>query len=83
MKQFLSSDNWSQFVELARDPKSDWANDLAGLDHPAHKLLVYYKETGVPVVPTPESIPWNQGKREAALARGCAVTNLLWNILIS
>ena len=34
-------------------------------------LTCYYKEAGVPVVPTPESIPWNQGKRDAALARGC------------
>ena len=30
-----------------------------------------YKEAEVPVVPTPERIPWNQGKRDTALARGC------------
>ena len=69
--QFLSSDNWTNFVESARDPKSDWADDISSLDHPAAELLSYYKEAGVPVVPTPESIPWNQGKRDAALARGC------------
>ena len=57
--QFLSSDDWSQFVESARDPKSDWANDIGSLDHPAAELSSYYKEAGVPVVPTPESIPWN------------------------
>ena len=69
--QFLSSDDWSQFVESARDPKSDWANDIDSLDHPAAELLSYYKEAGVPVVPTPESIPCNQGKKNTALARGC------------
>ena len=77
--QFLSSEDWTQFVESARDPKSDWADDLAGLDHPAAELLSYYKEAGVPVVPTPESIPWNQGKREAALARGCHKSALEYN----
>ena len=41
VNQFLSSDNWSQFVESARDPKSDWTDDLDGLDHPATKLLSY------------------------------------------
>ena len=68
VNQFLSSEDWTQFVESARDPKSDWANDLSGLDHLAAELLSYYKKAGIPVVPTPESTPWNQGKREAALA---------------
>ena len=68
VNQFLSSDNWSQFVESVRDQKSDWADDFAGLDHPAAELLSYDKKAGVPVVPTPESTLWNQGKREAALA---------------
>ena len=60
--QFLASDDWSQFVESAHDPRKDWPDDLGSLDHPATDLLSYYKETGVPVVPTPESIPGNQGK---------------------
>ena len=55
--QFLSSEDWTHFVESARNSKSDWADDLADLDHPAAELLSYYKEAGVPVVPKPESIP--------------------------
>ena len=55
--QFLSSAGWTQFVESARDPKSDWADDIDSLDHPAAELLSYYKEAGVPIVPTLESIP--------------------------
>ena len=66
--QFLASEDWSQFVESARDPRSDWADDVGNLDHPAADLLSYYKTAGVSVVPTPDSTPWNQGKREAALA---------------
>ena len=44
--QFLASEDWSQFVESARDPRSDWADDLGSLDHPAADLLSYYKEAG-------------------------------------
>ena len=68
--QFLSSKNQAQFVESARDPIGNWAKDLADINHPAVELLSYYKEEGVPVVPTPESVPWTQGQKEATLARG-------------
>ena len=59
--QFLSSKNWSQFVESACNPIGDWDKDMADINHSAAKLLSFYKEEGVPVVPTPESVPWSQG----------------------
>ena len=57
---------WRQFVEQRRS-RSDFAS-LNKVDHPAQRLLKFYKERGAPVKMVTK--PWSQDQISAALARG-------------
>ena len=57
---------WRQFVEQRRS-RSDFAS-LNKVDHPAQRLLKFYKERGAPVKMATK--PWSQDQISAALARG-------------
>ena len=66
-KEYSQANNWNDFFNSQMDARGDWA-DVGGLDHPAARLLKYYKDKGVPVAM--KATRWNNARKQAALARG-------------
>ena len=67
----FASENCSQFVELACDSKGGLAEAISKIELHVAAPFALYKESCVPVAPTPDSIPLTHRKREEALAQGC------------
>ena len=71
VEQFLASENWAKFFEVASDPNGDWTAGISMINHQVAELISLYKESCVPVVSIDNALPWMQGRQEATVARGC------------
>ena len=64
--KFMGATSWSEFIKPLR--MNDVASDVSSLNHPAAHLLHHFGTVGVPALMHNEN--WEQGRIDAALARG-------------
>ena len=64
---YTDRSSWEEVFHHVKG-RSNFANNLLSLDHPASKLLATYARSGVPVLLT--TSPWSLERKDAAIDRG-------------